>query len=139
MQISVSSTLTLFHDGQFWVGVVEHVEDGSLGVARIVFGTEPSNEEVLQFVVSRWEKLSFVGRKDPDKPKMARNPKRRQREAAKALEKPAMSTKAQQALSEQREAMKQSASRSRKQRHSDKKQERFELRAKKRKQKHRGH
>ena len=50
-----------------------------------------------------------------------------------------MSTKAQQALSEQREAMKQSASRSRKQRHSDKKQERFELRAKKRKQKHRGH
>lgn len=138
MQISVSSTLTLFHDGQFWVGVVEHVEDGSLGVARIVFGTEPSNEEVLQFVVNRWEKLSFVGREEPDKPKMARNPKRRQREAAKALEKPAMSTKAQQAFSKQREAMKQSASRLRKQNLSDKKQERFELRVKKRKQKHRG-
>ena len=107
MQISVSSTLTLFHDGQFWVGVVEHVEDGSLGVARIVFGAEPSNEEVLQFVVSSWEKLSFVGRKEPDRPKMARNPKRRQREAAKELERPAMSTKAQQALSEQREAIKQ--------------------------------
>lgn len=100
MQISVSSTLTLFHDGQFWVGIVEHVEDGSLGVARIVFGAEPSNEEVLQFVVNRWEKLSFVGRKEPDRPKIARNPKRRQREAAKELEKPAMSTKAQQTLSE---------------------------------------
>lgn len=24
MQISVSSTLTLYHDGQFWIGVVEH-------------------------------------------------------------------------------------------------------------------
>lgn len=139
MQISVSSTLTLFHDGQFWIGVVEHVEDDSLGVARIVFGAEPSNEEVLQFIVSSWEKLSFVGRKEPDKQKMAENPKRRQREAAKALEKPAMSTKAQQVLSEQREAMKQFASRSRKQRRSDKKQERFELRVKKRKQKHRGH
>ena len=132
MQISVSSTLTLFYDGQFWVGIVEHVEDGSLGVARIVFGAEPSNEEVLQFVVNRWEELSFVGRKEPDRPKIARNPKRRQREAAKELEKPAMSTKAQQTLSEQREAL-------RKQRHSDKKQERFELRVKKRKQKHRGH
>ena len=61
MQISVSSTLTLFHDGQFWVGVVEHVEDGSLGVARIVFGTEPSNEEVFILVVSIWDKLLFVG------------------------------------------------------------------------------
>ena len=88
MQISVSSTLTLFYDGQFWVGIVEHVEDGSLGVARIVFGAEPSNEEVLQFVVNRWEELSFVGRKEPDRPKIARNPKRRQREAAKELEKP---------------------------------------------------
>ena len=25
----VSSTLTVYHDGQFWVGVVEHVENDS--------------------------------------------------------------------------------------------------------------
>ena len=40
MQISVSSTLTVYHDGQFWVGLAEHVEDGRYGVARIVFGAE---------------------------------------------------------------------------------------------------
>ena len=34
MQISVSSTLTVYHDGQFWVGLAEHVEDGRYGVAR---------------------------------------------------------------------------------------------------------
>lgn len=45
MQISVSSTLTVYHDGQFWVGLAEHVEDGRYGAARIVFGAEPSNEE----------------------------------------------------------------------------------------------
>lgn len=28
MQISVSSTLTVYHDGQFWVGLAEHVEAG---------------------------------------------------------------------------------------------------------------
>ena len=43
MQISVSSTLTLYHDGQFWVALVEHVEGGQLSVARIVFGAEPSD------------------------------------------------------------------------------------------------
>ena len=47
MQISVSSTLTVYHDGQFWVGLAEHVEDGRYGVARIVFGAEPSDEEIL--------------------------------------------------------------------------------------------
>ena len=51
MQISVSSTLTVYHDGQFWVGLAEHVEDGRYGAARIVFGAEPSDEEILRFVV----------------------------------------------------------------------------------------
>lgn len=61
MQISVSSTLTVYHDGQFWVGLAEHVEGGRYGVARIVFGAEPSDEEILRFVVGKWEKLSFFG------------------------------------------------------------------------------
>ena len=61
MQISVSSALTVYHDGQFWVGLAEHVEDGRYGAARIVFGAEPSNEEILRFVVNKWAKLSFFG------------------------------------------------------------------------------
>lgn len=85
MQISMSSTLTVYHDGQFWVGLAEHVEDGRYGAARIVFGAEPSDEEILRFVASEWEKLSFFG-DDPAKTnEPAKNPKRRAREAAKAL------------------------------------------------------
>lgn len=139
MQISVSSTLTLFHDGQFWVGVVERVEDGKLGVARIVFGTEPSDTEILGFVVDQWERLPCYGNEEPDKPNIAKNPKRRMREAAKALSKPAMSTKAQQALSEQRESMKKQSVQSRSRRRQEEKQRQFEYREAKRKQKHRGH
>ena len=45
MQVSVSSTLTVYHDGQFWVGLAEHVEDGRYGAARIVFGAEPPDED----------------------------------------------------------------------------------------------
>lgn len=93
MQISVSSTLTVYHDGQFWVGLAEHVEDGRYGAARIVFGAEPSNEEILRFVVGKWAKLSFFGHDSTEASKPAKNPKRRAREAAKALKQPAMSTK----------------------------------------------
>ena len=139
MQISVSSTLTVYHDGQFWVGIVEHIEDGKLSVARIVFGAEPSDEEVLQLVVRRWEKVTFYGDEEPEAPKLTKNPKRRMRNAAKALKRPAMSTKAQQALAEQREAFKREGAQARKARREEEKQVRFKRRAEKRKQKHRGH
>ena len=139
MQVSVSSTLTVYHDGQFWVGLAEHVEDGGYGAARIVFGTEPSDEEILQFVVSKWEKLSFFGGEPTEASKPARNPKRRAREAAKALKRPAMSTKAQQALVTQRETMKQESAHARSRRRAEEAEARFEQRKLKRKQKHRGH
>ena len=139
MQISMSSTLTVYHDGQFWVGLAEHVEDGRYGVARIVFGAEPSDEEILRFVVDKWEKLSFFGGEPTEASKPARNPKRRAREAAKALKQPAMSTKAQQALANQREAMKQESARARSQRRAEEAEARFEQRKLKHKQKHRGH
>ena len=79
MQISVSSALTVYHDGQFWVGLAEHVEDGRYGAARIVFGAEPSNEEILRFVVNKWAKLSFFGHDSTEASKPAKNPKRRAR------------------------------------------------------------
>ena len=92
MQISVSSTLTVYHDGQFWVGLAEHVEGGRYGAARIVFGAEPSDEEILRFVVSKWAKLSFFGHGSTERASPRRTPSdapaRRQK-----LKQPAMSTK----------------------------------------------
>ena len=139
MQISVSSTLTVYHDGQFWVGLVEHVEDERYSVARIVFGAEPSDEEILRFVASKWEKLAFYGDEATETKKPAKNPKRRAREAAKALKQPAMSTKAQQTLVNQRETMKRESAQARRQRRADEADVRFEQRKLKRKQQHRGH
>ena len=139
MQISVSSTLTVYHDGQFWVGLAEHVEDGRYGAARIVFGAEPSDEEILQFVTSKWAKFAFFGDEATETSKPAKNPKRRVREAAKTLKRPAVSTKAQQALAAQREAMKRESAQARSQRRADEAEARFEQRKLKRKQKHRGH
>lgn len=139
MQISVSSTLTVYYDGQFWVGLAEHVEDGRYGVARIVFGAEPSDEEILQFVMAKWATLAFFGDEPTEASKPARNPKRRAREALKALKQPAMGTKAQQALADQREAKKRESIHARSQRRAEDAEARFEQRRMKRKQKHRGH
>ena len=119
MQISVSSTLTAYHDGQFWVGLAEHVEDGRYGAARIVFGAEPPDEEILRFVASEREKLPFFGGKPAEASKPTKNPKRRAREAARTLKQPAMSTEAQQALANQRETMKRESAQARSQRRAD--------------------
>ena len=139
MQISVSSTLTVYHDGQFWVGLAKHVEGGRYGAARIVFGAEPSDEKILRFVVNKWAKLAFFGDDPAEASKPAKNPKRRAREASKALKQPAMGTKAQQALASQRETMKRESAHARSQRRADEAEARFKQRKLKRKQKHRGH
>ena len=119
--------------------MAEHVEDGRYGVSRIIFGAEPSNEEILRFVVNKWAKLSFFGHDSTEASKPAKNPKRRAREAAKALRQPAMGTKAQRALANQRETMKRELAQARSQRRVDEAEARFEQRKLKRKQKHRGH
>lgn len=42
--------LTVYHDGQFFVGIIICKEKGKLYGARYIFGTEPSDEEILIFV-----------------------------------------------------------------------------------------
>ena len=42
------------HDGHFWIGLAERIEDGRYSVDRIVFGEEPSDEEIPQFVASKY-------------------------------------------------------------------------------------
>ena len=54
-----SITFTVYFDGQFWVGTVERVEEGGLSAARVVFGAEPSEEEILKFILERWDTLRF--------------------------------------------------------------------------------
>lgn len=136
---SVSSTLTVYHDGRFWVGMFERVEGGRLSACRVVFGAEPSNEEIQRFVVERYDRLRFT---DPvgcgEVPRAAANPKRRQREAARELRGKGPSTKARQALAEEREALAHGRSAEARARREREKRERFEQRREKRKRKRRG-
>ena len=138
----MSSTLTVYFDGQFWVGMAELAEEGQLRACRIVFGAEPSNEEILGFVLTRWMKLDFsapIAQEIQHGPADVSNPKRRKRQAAKALQQRSGSTKAQQAISEQREAEAELRKEKASERRALKARERFEQKTEKRKQKRRGH
>lgn len=70
----MSSILTVYHDDQFWTGIVEYVEDGKFSIVRIVFGAEPSDEKILQFAVNKWEKLIFFDDESTEMRKPAKTP-----------------------------------------------------------------
>ena len=42
-----SGSLTVYYEGPFWVGVFKRTEDGKLYIAKVVFGSEPSDKEIL--------------------------------------------------------------------------------------------
>ncbi len=137
----VSSTLTVYHDGQFWVGVVEHVEDGMLRVARVVFGAEPSNEEIYTWVLERWLSLRLSAETEPVGPRAGRipgNPKRRAREVAKAMRQHGSSTASQLALARERERVKDESRSERAARRQDEARSRWEDRRERKRRKHRG-
>ena len=130
--------LTVFFEGPFWVGVFERVEDGKLSVCRVVFGSEPRDYEVWEFILKNYYSLKF----SPAAPVAVRdgkvNPKRRQREAGKQTMQAGIGTKSQQALQLQREERKTERRQVGREQKEAEKQRMFELKQQKRKEKHRG-
>ena len=148
MQVITSSTLTVLHDGQFWVGICEHAESGRYGACRVVFGaTEPTDTEILAFVCARWATLPFDYADDQAAEALQSaaaalahaNPKRRQREARKQVEGAGIGTKAQQAIAEMREQGKAAARKKSAAERRETASRKRALRSEKRKEKHRGH
>ena len=134
----MEAKLTVYFEAPFWVGVFERMEDGTLSVAKVTFGAEPKDYEVLQYVLDHYHELRFsepVAREVREK---ADNPKRRQRAAAREMQSMGVGTKSQQALQAQREMMKTERRQITKQEREAEEQRRFELKQQKKKEKHRG-
>ena len=131
--------LTVFFEEPFWVGVFERVENGKLSVCKVTFGAEPTDGELYEFILRNYARLRFSPAVEADVHRAADNPKRRQRNARKMLEKTGVGTKSQQALQKQYEEMKtERKQKSRAQREAEK-QRQFDLKQQKKKEKHRGH
>jgi hypothetical protein len=136
--------LTVYHDGQFWVGVFEEGSGARLLASRHVFGAEPTDNEILELVqrtapgaMSRAEGMSAA---DPAMERAARaNPKRLAREAACALAQRGISTRSQEALQRQREEAKSAARSTSREQREEERAHRREIARQKALKRHQGH
>ena len=131
--------LTVFFDDPFWVGVFEKFDGGKLSVCRIVFGAEPTDAEIYDFILGNYYCLRFSAPVKTEIKQKADNPKRRQRNARRQLENTGIGTRSQQALQKQREEMKIERKEIFREQREAEKLRQFELKQQKRKEKHRGH
>ena len=126
--------LTVFFEEPFWVGIFERVENGKLSVSKVTFGTEPKDYEIWEFVLKQFSPSVEVTEKE-----LTKNPKKLQREIHKQMLDRGTGTKSQQALKLQQEQRKQQRkSKSREDKLAEEKKM-FDLKQKKKKEKHRGH
>ncbi len=135
----VNSRLTVFFEDPFWVGVFERETDGAVRAARVVFGAQPTDAEVFEFVLKHADRLRYGPPLEGSLSREAANPKRRRREAARETAQRGIGTRSQQALQlarEQNKLEKREDSRARRQAEQAR---RFALRTEKRREKHRGH
>ena len=135
----VSGRLTVCFEDPFWVGVFERIEDKKLSAAKVTFGAEPKDYEVLEFINRNYYHLQFSPSVEMTVKDTKKNPKRAQRDAKKQTLEMGIGTKSQQALKLQQEQNKQERKvRSREQRAAES-QWLFELKQIKKREKHKGH
>ncbi|EJW16745.1 YjdF family protein [Paenibacillus alvei] len=133
--------LTVFFEGPFWIGIVEDTVHGRLKACRHVFGAEPKDAEVLEFVeVFMMPLMERVTQTAVGAQEQLRriNPKRLARRAAMEMKQRGISTQSQEALRLDYESRKKERTcRSREEREALQEKKRS-IRIQKRKEKHRG-
>lgn len=133
--------LTVYFAGDYWVGVAEETSGGRLKAVRHIFGAEPKDGEVLEYVLHRLNKqldeaTQTVAVGAPAERRV--NPKRLARQAALELKRQGISSKAQEALKlELEHRKKERRIATREQQEADKARKR-EIARQKAKDKHRG-
>lgn len=140
----MGSSFTVFFEGPFWVGILEEEDSRGYRVTRTVFGAEPGNAELLEFMLNTFH-LLLVGLvseparpEGPFRPEGPHNPKRIQREARRDQGR-GTSTKAQARLSASLAEDKAESKAWRREALCEAEALRFRLRTEKRKARHRGH
>ena len=134
-----SGKLTVYFEEPFWVGVFERIEDGKLSVAKVIFGAEPKDYEVQQYIQKYYASLKFSPAVDTVVRDIKRNPKRMQREAKRQMQETGIGTKSQQALKLQQEKNKQERKLRSREKKEAEEQRMFEMKQQKKREKHKGH
>jgi hypothetical protein len=138
-------SLTVYFDGQYWVGLVEWPCEDGVRYARHIFGAEPTDIDVLNFVRHELDgvlaRAATASSEDDLNEAVLKptNPKRAAREAAKVMRQPVVSTKAQETLQREHEAHKQAAHQQSKAAREALAEHKRDIARQKAREKHRGH
>ena len=135
----METKLTVFFEDPFWVGVFERTEGKKLYASKVTFGAEPTDAQLNEFLLKRYDDLTFSPAVKSEVKEKADNPKRRFKIVKNTLKEIGVGTKAQQALKaqqEMRKAEQKTASKVRKEEDAERK---FLLKQEKKKEKHKGH
>ena len=112
--------------------------EGKLSVCKVTFGAEPKDYEIYDFVLKNYYRLRFSPAVATAVKETDRNPKRIRREVRRQVQNVGIGTKSQQALKLQQEQLKTERKIVNREQREAEKQRLFELKQKKRKEKHRG-
>ena len=153
----ISAQFTLYFDGRFWVGVLElherrrgaeaNDQGGAVRAARHVFGAEPTDVELYDFLLTHGGALIDRAAACPPIPASRSagsssaprpNPKRAARQAAKEAARVRPSTAAQAALATAREESSARGARNRSRRRRQEADEAWARRRERAKRRHRG-
>ena len=154
---SISAQFTLFFDGRFWVGALElherrrgaeaNDQGGTVRAVRHVFGAEPSDVELYDFLLTHGGALIDRAAASPPVPVPRSvdssstprpNPKRAARQAAKEAARARPSTAAQAALATAREESSARGANNRSRRRRQEADEAWARRRERAKRRHRG-
>lgn len=133
--------LTIFHDGQFFIGLVEYTENQKSVFSKYTFGTDPDRETILNFIDK--ELLCLINKsKIKTKSKSHNkkiNPKKLQRQVAKEQKKKVITSQSQEALKKEQELHKKDSKKRNKLQREAEKEKKREIKKQKAKEKHKGH
>ena len=133
-------TFTVFFDGTFYRGVYERYDGIKYEVCKIIFGKEPKDYEIYNFMLRNFAKMRFSPYllSDAHAEKHI-NPKRMQRLIKKQTVNSGIGTKAQQAIKLMHEQNKILSKKSRRLKENEKKEQIFIIKQEKKKEKRKDH
>ncbi|MGF7060704.1 YjdF family protein [Brassicibacter mesophilus] len=138
--MKISSEFTVLFEEPFWIGIFERTYDEEYEASRIVFGPEPKDCEVYDYILKEFNNIKFSSPISIEKKKDRKiNPKRLQRKIRKEIENKGVGTKAQLAIQLQYEINKLEKKKKSKEKKIEEQRQKFELKQKKKKDKRRGH
>lgn len=126
---------------KYWIGVIEQEEQGRLKACRHIFGNEPKDSEVLEFVSEKMMELislTKVGTNAKRSKNTRVNPKRLARQASKEIAQRGLTSHAQEAIKLGLEFRKLQRKVHDRQQILEENERKYQLRVQKAKKKHRG-